>query len=222
MWPFLSESTVFIRTEDRKKIPLLLQNSAANLGATKVANRDVQQKTHSCYCKADEINLYLPELFQVLLINTILAVNHQEGFWGQERKEILLCVHANEWWLSGQMKACHLLCFTLESNPHLYFLALLPDTWLFSAMETTQIFCVNYALPFHPAPFQSLPYSHGTVFPKCKPDHISLLIKIFDGWNAMEVLPKQTAAHLFNPQCTPPTHPGPVLPLCQTIHGLQN
>lgn len=131
-------------------------------------------------------------------------------------------MQTNNDWVGRWRHAIYSGCFTLDSNPHPFFLALLPDTCLFSAMETTQIFCVYYALPFHPAPFQSLPCSHGTVSPKCKSDHISPLTKIFDGWNAMEVLPKPTPAHLFNPQCTPPTHPGPVPPLCQTIHGLQN
>lgn len=63
----------------------------------------------------------------------------------------------------------------------LLFSQTFPDTWLLSAMDTTQIFCIYYALAFHPTPFQSLPLHFGVVSPKCKPSHISPLTKIFEG-----------------------------------------
>lgn len=89
-------------------------------------------------------------------------------------------MHRNNDWVGRWRHAIYSGCFTLESNPHPFFLAFLPDTWLFSAMETTPIFCVYYALPFHPAPLQSLPYSHGTLSPKCKPGHIWLKFSVVE------------------------------------------
>lgn len=64
-------------------------------------------------------------------------------------------MHRNHDWVGRWRHTIYSGYFTLESNSHPFFLAFLPDTWLFGAMEITPIFCVYYALPSTLPPFKA-------------------------------------------------------------------